>query len=62
MSRLFFSAREKILNNFKSKISPTKNSDKILTPEPAVFAKFKPAKERTYKSLSKFYGDFRKKL
>ena len=47
MSRLFFSAREKMLNNFKSKISPTKNSDKILTPGPAVFATFKPAKERT---------------
>ena len=38
---LFPSAKEKILNNFKSEIFPTKNPAKILTseqaPEPTVF-------------------------
>ena len=32
--RLFLSAREKILNNFKSKKFPIKNLDEISTPEP----------------------------
>ena len=48
-ARLFLSAREKILNNFKNKIFPIKNSDKILTPEPQLnqhaFARPKPTKK-----------------
>ena len=43
---LFLSAREKILNNFKSKIFPTKNPEKILAPEPTVFDTLKPTKEK----------------
>ena len=33
-AELFLSGREKILNNFKSKIFPIKTLDKIPTPEP----------------------------
>ena len=47
-ARLFLSARETILNNFETKIFPTKNSDKIPapepSPEPAVFDTPKPTK------------------
>ena len=54
----FASAGEKNLNNFKSKIFPTKNSGKISTPKPApksepeptVFATPKPTKQQTNKS------------
>ena len=45
---LFLSARENILNNFKIKIFPTENLDKIPTPkpalEPSVFDTPKPKK------------------
>ena len=49
---LFIRAREKILNNFKSKISPMKNPDKTPTPDTAleptmVFDTPKPTKEQT---------------
>ena len=49
----FLSARENILNNFKSKTFPTKNPHKLPTPEPTVFDTPKPIKEQTKKSSSK---------
>ena len=62
---LFLRAREKTLNNFKSKVFPIRNLDKIptlepthdpapeLIPEPTVFDTYKPTKERTKKLLFK---------
>ena len=62
-TRFLFRAREKILNNFRGKIFPTKNLDKTATPEPepepAVFATPKPIKERTNKSTCKLYEDYK---
>ena len=57
-ARLLLSARENVLNNFKSKIFPTTNSDEIPTtepapeptPEPVVFDTPKPTKEQIKKS------------
>ena len=50
---LLFSATEKVLNNFKSRLFPIKNLDKILTceptPEKAAEPTPKVAKERTPK-------------
>ena len=34
LKKAFFKTREKVLNNLKRKIFPTKNLDKIPTPEP----------------------------
>ena len=54
---LFLSAREKILNNFKRKIFPITNLDKILAPEPTsystVFDAPKPRNTQTKKSRHK---------
>ena len=46
---LLFSAREKVLNNFKIRLFPIKNLDKISTPEPAAVPGTEPevAKEPT---------------
>ena len=56
---LFLSTRENILNNFKIKIFPTENLDKITTPKPAleptVFYTPKPKKKYTKKSPFKIY-------
>ena len=51
---LFLGARKKILDNFKSKISPTNIIES--EPEPT-FATPKPAKERTKKSQPKLCRD-----
>ena len=56
----YFSAEENNIKRFKSKIFPTKNSDKIPTPEPkaepTVFATTNPKKGPGYKS--KVHVDF----
>ena len=60
-ARLFLREREKIFNNFKSKIFPKKNLDKILTseptpdptPNPSVFDAAKPTKAQAKKSKKK---------
>ena len=71
---LLLSAREKVLNNFKGKIFPTKNLDKNATPEwvrkpapkpeaePTLFATPRPAKERAKNSSSKFYENIWDKI
>ena len=67
---MFLSAREKILNEFKSKIFLVKYSDKIPAPEPApeqapeatVFDTAQPAEEQAKKSSSKLYQDFLDKI
>lgn len=67
---LLFSAREKIVNNFRNKTFPTKNYDKIpateLTPElatettleTAVFDTPKPSE----KQINKLFNDFFDKI
>ena len=60
-TRLLFGTREKVLNDFRSRIFPTKNLDGFAivetapkpAHEPTVFATSKPTKEQTKKSLSK---------
>ena len=54
---LFLRAREKILNNFKSKIFPTKNPETILAPEPAPDT-LKPTKDQNKKSPFKLNTKF----
>ena len=54
---LFLRAREKILNNFKSKIFPTKNPEKILAPKPAPDT-LKPTKDQNKKSPFKLNTNF----
>ena len=44
---LFFSARERVPNNFKSGLSPIKNLDKTITREPIFESAFQPAPEPT---------------
>ena len=53
---LLLSAREKILNNFKTNIFPTKIVES--EPEPTLFATPKPTKERAKKSQPKLCRDF----
>ena len=56
------SARENILNNFKSKIFLTKNPDQIPTPQSTVIDAPKPIKEQTKKSSSKLKVNFLNKI
>ena len=63
-------AREKVLNNFRSKIFPTKNQDKILTseqspeqaPKLTLFDVSEPTKTQNRKSSSTFYRYFLDKI
>ena len=61
-AELFLSVREKILNNFKSKIFSIKNSSQIPTLEPAVFDTPIPTKRQINKSLLKIYEFFFNKI
>ena len=47
--RLFFSARENILDNFKSRIFPIKNLDKTLTRKPTPELAIEPSKHEKNK-------------
>ena len=65
-AELFVNAREKVINNFKSRILPMKNLDKIPTYDPTpdptleatVFDTPKPIKEHTKKLPFKLHGSF----
>ena len=57
-SELLFSEKEKILNRFKGKIFPAKNTEP--EPAPTVFATLKEKKEQAKKPSSEFYADFNK--
>ena len=53
---LLFSAREKLLNNFKSRLFPIKNLDKISTSEPTPELEIEPTKQK--ESELKFQQEF----
>ena len=65
-AELFLNAREKVINNFKSRILPMKNLDKIPTYDPTldptleatVFDTPKPIKEQTKKLPFKLHERF----
>ena len=65
-AEVFLSVREKILNNFKTKIFSIKNSNQIPTLEPAlepaVFDTPNPTKRQINKSSLKIYEFFLIKL
>ena len=44
-TRLFFSAREKVINNFKSRLFPVKKVEKLPTCEPTVELATEPTKQ-----------------
>ena len=49
---LFLSARENVLNNFKSKIFQIKHQDKTLTPEPTPEPAREPTKAKTKSKIA----------
>ena len=49
--RLFFTAREKVFNNFKSRAFPIINQDKTLTPEPTPETTLETSREPTHQLI-----------